>query len=108
MLRMQHHAERFDTEVIFDHISEARLDERPLRLTGDYATYTCEALIITTGASAKYLGLDSEEAYRVVVSPPARPVMASFIVASKWPSSAGATRRWRKPSTYRTLRRWSR
>ena len=64
MLRMQHHAERFDTEVIFDHISEARLDERPLRLTGDYATYTCEALIITTGASAKYLGLDSEEAYR--------------------------------------------
>lgn len=64
MMRMQQHAERFDTEVIFDHIQEAKLAERPLRLIGDYATYTCEALIIATGASAKYLGLDSEEAFK--------------------------------------------
>ena len=64
MMRMQQHAERFDTEVIFDHIQEAKLAERPFRLIGDYTTYTCEALIIATGASAKYLGLDSEEAFK--------------------------------------------
>ena len=64
MVRMQQHAERFDTEIIFDHIHEANLNERPLRLTGDYATYTCDALIVATGASAKYLGLDSEEAFK--------------------------------------------
>ena len=64
MVRMQEHAERFETEVIFDHIAEARLGERPFSLRGDYATYTCDALIIATGASAKYLGLPSEEAYK--------------------------------------------
>ena len=64
MMRMQQHAERFDTEVISDHIHTAKLDQRPFRLIGDYATYTCEALIVATGASAKYLGLDSEEAYK--------------------------------------------
>ena len=64
MVRMQKHAERFETEIIFDHIHEAALHERPLRLVGDYATYTCDALIIATGASAKYLGLDSEEAFK--------------------------------------------
>ena len=64
MMRMQQHAERFDTEVIFDHIQEAKLAERPFRLIGDYTTYTCEALIIATGASAKYLGLNSEEAFK--------------------------------------------
>ncbi len=63
MARFQRHAERFDTEIIFDHIHTARLGERPLRLIGDIGEYTCDALIIATGASARYLGLDSEKAY---------------------------------------------
>ena len=57
MTRFLAHAERFNTEVIFDHIHTAKLDERPLRLIGDSAEYTCDALIIATGASAMYLGL---------------------------------------------------
>ncbi len=64
MERMRKHAERFDTEVIFDTIAQADLDTRPFRLTGDEAVYTCDALIVSTGASARYLGLDSEEAYK--------------------------------------------
>lgn len=64
MERMRAHAERFDTEVIFDTIQQADLDTRPFRLTGDNQIYTCDALIVATGASARYLGLDSEEAYK--------------------------------------------
>ncbi len=64
MARMQQHAERFETEVIFDHIHTADLSSRPFRLTGDSATYTADALIIATGASARYLGLPSEEAFK--------------------------------------------
>jgi thioredoxin reductase (NADPH) len=64
MERMRKHAERFDTEIIFDHIHTADLSERPFKLTGDSGSYSCEALIIATGASARYLGLDSEEAYK--------------------------------------------
>ncbi len=64
MERMRKHAERFGTEIIFDHIKEAELGERPFRLTGDSAVYTCDALIIATGASARYLGLPSEEQYK--------------------------------------------
>jgi thioredoxin reductase (NADPH) len=63
MERFQKHAERFDTEIIFDHIHTARLKEKPLTLVGDQGTYTCDVLIIATGASAKYLGLPSEEAF---------------------------------------------
>lgn len=63
MVRMQQHAERFDTEIIFDHIHTAELTQKPFRLTGDQGVYTCDALIISTGASAKYLGLPSEEAF---------------------------------------------
>jgi thioredoxin reductase (NADPH) len=63
MERMQKHAERFDTEVIFDHIHTAELQQRPFVLKGDSATYSCDALIIATGASAQYLGLPSEEAF---------------------------------------------
>ena len=62
MSRMQKHAERFETEVIFDHIEEVDLGQRPFRLQGS-SSYTCDALIITTGASAQYLGLPSEEAF---------------------------------------------
>ena len=64
MSRMLQHAERFETEVIFDYISEVDLSERPFRLKGDSAHYTCDALIIATGASAMYLGLESEEAFK--------------------------------------------
>lgn len=64
MERMRQHAERFDTEIVFDHINAADLNVRPFRLTGDAAVYTCDALIIATGASAMYLGLPSEEAFK--------------------------------------------
>jgi len=63
MERMKNHAERFETNVIFDHISQVDLSRRPFQLNGDSATYTCDALIIATGASAQYLGLASEEAF---------------------------------------------
>lgn len=63
MERMKNHAERFDTNVVFDHINKVDLSERPFRLSGDAAEYSCDALIIATGASAQYLGLPSEEAF---------------------------------------------
>ncbi len=63
MARFQKHAERFNTEMIFDHIHTAHLQEKPIRLVGDSGEYTCDALIIATGASAKYLGLPSEEKF---------------------------------------------
>ncbi|WJG11081.1 thioredoxin-disulfide reductase [Aliiglaciecola sp. LCG003] len=63
MVRMQKHAEKFDTEIIFDHINETDLSKRPFTLKGDNGTYTCDALIIATGASAKYLGMESETAF---------------------------------------------
>ena len=63
MQRFQAHAERFNTQIVFDHINKVELTQRPFTLTGDSGTYTCDALIIATGASAKYLGLPSEEAF---------------------------------------------
>ena len=63
MQRMQEHAERFDTEIVYDHIHTAELQSKPFILKGDSGTYTCDALIIATGASAQYLGLPSEEAF---------------------------------------------
>lgn len=63
MQRFLEHAERFNTEIVFDHIHTAKLDEKPIRLIGDSGEYTCDSLIIATGASAQYLGLPSEELY---------------------------------------------
>ncbi|HEY1610024.1 MAG TPA: thioredoxin-disulfide reductase [Paraburkholderia sp.] len=63
MQRFLEHAERFNTEILFDHIHTAKLDEKPIRLIGDSGEYTCDALIIATGASAQYLGLPSEERF---------------------------------------------
>ncbi|MBS7560448.1 MULTISPECIES: thioredoxin-disulfide reductase [Pseudomonas] len=63
MERMQKHAERFDTQIVYDHIHTAQLQQRPFILIGDSGTYSCDALIIATGASAQYLGLPSEEAF---------------------------------------------
>jgi len=64
MQRMQRHAERFGTDIVFDHIHTTDLSQRPFKLTGDAGTYTADALIIATGASAKYLGMESEEAFK--------------------------------------------
>jgi thioredoxin reductase (NADPH) len=64
MERMQKHAERFDTQVVFDHINSVDLKRRPFTLKGDQGSYTCDALVIATGASARYLGLPSEEAFK--------------------------------------------
>jgi thioredoxin reductase (NADPH) len=64
MTRMQAHAERFDTEIVFDHINHADLSKRPFTLTGDSGIYTCDALIIATGATAKYLGIPSEDSFK--------------------------------------------
>jgi thioredoxin reductase (NADPH) len=63
MQRFQQHAERFNTQIVFDHIHTVELSQRPFKLTGDSGSYTCDSLIIATGASAKYLGLPSEEAF---------------------------------------------
>jgi thioredoxin reductase (NADPH) len=63
MQRFQQHAERFDTKIVFDHVNEVDLSQRPFRLKGDAGSYTCDALIVATGASAKYLGLPSEQAF---------------------------------------------
>lgn len=63
MERMQRHAERFDTQIVFDHINSCDLSKRPFTLTGDMGSYTCDALIVATGASAQYLGLPSEEEF---------------------------------------------
>jgi thioredoxin reductase (NADPH) len=63
MERFQKHAERFETEIVFDHVNNVRLGERPLVLEGDSSSYTCDALIIATGASAKYLGIESEQKF---------------------------------------------
>ena len=63
MQRFQQHAERFNTQIVFDHINQVDLSKRPFTLKGDAGTYTCDSLIIATGASAKYLGLPSEEAF---------------------------------------------
>ncbi|OVZ94094.1 thioredoxin-disulfide reductase [Yersinia frederiksenii] len=64
MERMHAHAEKFDTEIVFDHINKVDLQNRPFRLFGDGAEYSCDALIIATGASARYLGMESEEAFK--------------------------------------------
>ncbi|USH01562.1 thioredoxin-disulfide reductase [Grimontia kaedaensis] len=64
MERMKEHAEKFDTEILFDHINETDLTQRPFRLKGDNGEYTCDALIIATGASAQYLGMESEENFK--------------------------------------------
>ncbi|WP_018231609.1 thioredoxin-disulfide reductase [Thioalkalivibrio thiocyanodenitrificans] len=64
MERMKRHAERFDTEIIFDHVNKVDLSSRPFNLEGDAGRYTCDALVIATGASAMYLGLPSEEAFK--------------------------------------------
>ena len=102
MERMRRHAERFDTKLVYDHIASADLSRRPFRLFGDSATYLCDALIIATGASARYLGLDSEEAYKGRGVSPALHATGSSTDRSRWRSSGAATPRSKRPSISRT------
>ena len=83
MQRMLEHAERFDTQVLFDQINAVDLSKRPFTLTGDMGSYTCDALIIATGASAQYLGLESETAFMGKGVAPVRPATDSFTETSQ-------------------------
>ena len=98
MQRMLEHAERFETRIVFDEISEAHLNEKPIRLVGNNGNYTCDALIIATGASAKYLGLPSEEEFKGKGVSPAQPATVSSTATRKLPSSAAATPQLKRPS----------
>jgi len=104
MDRFQRHAERFKTEIIFDQIHTAKLTEKPFTLIGDSGTYTCDALIIATGASAMYLGLPSEQAFMGKACRAAPPATASSTRTRTSPSSAAATPRSRKRSISPTSR----
>ena len=84
MEQMKAQAEHVGTKIVNDVITEVDVDTRPFRLTGDSGTvYTCDALIIATGAQAKWLGLDSEKAFQAMAFPPAPPATASFIAAAR-------------------------
>jgi thioredoxin reductase (NADPH) len=85
MQRFLAHAERFNTEIIFDHIHTAKLTEKPIRLIGDSGEYTCDALIIATGASAQYLGLPSKKPSWAAACRPAPPATVSSTRTRKWP-----------------------
>ena len=104
MERFQKHAERFETEVVFDHIHTVRLQERPLRLQGDAGEYTCDALIVATGASARYLGLESEKKFMGKGVSACATCDGFFYKGRTSPSSAAGTPQWRKRSTSPTLR----
>ena len=92
MERMHEHATKFETEIIFDHINKVDLQNRPFRLTGDSGEYTCDALIIATGASARYLGLPSEAVGFLLV----QPATVSSIATRKLRSSAAAIPRLKR------------
>lgn len=96
MERMHEHATKFETEIIFDHINKVDLQNRPFRLNGDNGEYTCDALIIATGASARYLGLPSEEALKAVGFLLVQPATVSSIATRKLRSSAAAIPRLKR------------
>ena len=102
MERMQKHAERFDTQIVFDHINTVKLDARPFVLTGDSATYSCDALIIATGASARYLGMASEEAFMGKGVSACATCDGFFYRGQKVAVIGAATRRWRRRCICRT------
>lgn len=84
MERMHEHAAKFETEIIFDHISRVDLQNRPFRLTGDSGEYTCDALIIATGASARYLACLPKKPSKAAAFPRALPATDSSIATRKW------------------------
>jgi thioredoxin reductase (NADPH) len=100
MQRLLQHAERFNTEIVFDHIHTTFLNEKPIRLVGDSHEFTCDALIIATGASAQYLGLESNRHSWAAACRPAPPATASSTATRKWRSSAAAIPRSRKRCTW--------
>ena len=93
MERFARHSQRFGATLMEDHIESIDLYSSPMALVGGLATYDCKTLIIATGASAKYLGLPSEEKYKDAVFPLAPLVTAFFTANSRWPLSAAATPR---------------
>ena len=99
MARMQAHAERFETEVIFDHIHTADLSQRPFKLIGDSHEYTCDALIIATGATAKYLGIPTEETFKGRGVSACATCDGFFYRDRTWSWSAVATPPWKRPFT---------
>lgn len=103
MDRMKAHAERFGTEIIFDHINTTDLKQRPFKLTGDSNVYTCDALIIATGASAMYLGMESEEAFKAKVFLPVLPVMVFSTAAKMLQSLVVVIQRLKKLYTLQIL-----
>jgi thioredoxin reductase (NADPH) len=108
MDRMRRHAERFNTEIVFDHINRVELRQRPFRLFGDNGEYTCDALIIATGASAKYLGCPPRKRFAARAFPRARPATDFSTAARPWRWSAAATPPWRRRCTWPTSPRTSR
>jgi thioredoxin reductase (NADPH) len=99
MDRMRCHAERFQTDIVFDHINRVELRHRPFRLFGDSGQYTCDALIIATGASAKYLGLESEETFRGKGVSACATCDGFFYRGKAVAVVGGAIPQWRKRST---------
>ena len=97
MMRFLAHAERFGTEIIFDEITSVNLQQKPFTLTGDNGVYTCDALIIATGASAKYLGLPSEEKFAGKGVSACATCDGFFLKIKKSLSSAAAIRQSKKP-----------
>jgi thioredoxin reductase (NADPH) len=103
MQRFQQHAERFNTQMVFDHIKRSTCQQRPFTLTGDSGTYTCDSLIIATGASAKYLGLPSRRPSWAAASAAAPPATASSTAARRSAWSAAATPRSKRRCTCRNI-----
>lgn len=102
MQRMQEHAERFETEIVFDHINAVDLANKPFTLRGDSGTYTCDALIVATGASARYLGLPSEETFMGKGVSACATVTVSSTATSRLPWSVAATLPWKRRCTWPT------
>ena len=102
MARFLAHAERFGTQIVFDHIHTADLHARPFKLSGDAGEYTCDALIVATGASAKYLGLPGEETYAGRGVSACATCDGFFYKNNTSPWSAAATRRLKKPCIWPT------
>jgi len=105
MQRFQQHAERFNTQIVFDHINEVNLAQRPFRLKGDSGEYTCDSLILATGASAKYLGLPSEETFMgrgvsgcAAATPPSKKPCTSPTSPARCTWCTGATSSGPRPS----------
>lgn len=102
MERMHEHATKFETEILFDHIHKVDLQNRPFRLTGDSGEYTCDALIVATGASARYWVCRLKKRSKAAAYLPAPPATVSSTATRKSRSLAGVTPQWKKRFIWRT------